>query len=260
MPIEETQRVRHFIVTAGRTGSSLLAAVLADAGADFGMAPPEAWNPTGGEMEHPKAQAMGWHFARAHAISPVKPALPPASLVWDIRRHLAKKRLRELLAKATFVKTMDLDLAIQPTFRLGYFPSLILNYRAFEAQALSVFAMRGHMTAEGLAKRYERTYRNGLLLLHIYGGCVIGYDALVDPGATAWAAPLAEVTGLPREALLASRARRVGPGSPPVTLPVLDAAAARLFAEMEALSDRVIPPSAQALRRWRDAAAPPTKA
>ena len=82
----------------------------------------------------------------------------------------------------------------------------------------------------------------------------------MERGASAWGGRRAEGAGPPREALLARGARRGGPGSPAATLPVLDAAAARLFAEMEALSDRVIPPSAQALRRWRDVAAPPAKA
>ena len=42
---------KYFIVTVGRTGSSLLCAVLADASADFGMKAPEDWDPRRGVME-----------------------------------------------------------------------------------------------------------------------------------------------------------------------------------------------------------------
>ena len=39
---------RFFVVTVGRTGSSLLASILADAGADFGVQSEDKWDAGGG--------------------------------------------------------------------------------------------------------------------------------------------------------------------------------------------------------------------
>ena len=45
------EQKRFFIVNPGRTGSTLLAAILADAGADFCFETPESWDPTTGDTE-----------------------------------------------------------------------------------------------------------------------------------------------------------------------------------------------------------------
>lgn len=253
------ERTRYFIVTPGRTGSTLLCVVLADSGADFGMAVPESWESGTGEMEHPELRAAVRHFAKAYRISSDKPVLFPTRYVWDLYRHLAKRRLARALRAARFAKAESLDLAVQPAFKLGYFPRVILNYRRFEPHALSRFQRRGHSSIEELIRYYDRVCRNGLLLLHLYGGCVVSYEELTDPSETGWASALAEVTGLEASSLLAARARRLkSHGEPEPVYPLMAPSCEATFRELEKLRGRAIAPSSQALRSWERKLGKPT--
>ena len=45
------ERRRTFVLTFGRSGSSLLCALMSDAGADFGLAAPLQWDPRDGVLE-----------------------------------------------------------------------------------------------------------------------------------------------------------------------------------------------------------------
>ena len=68
MGIHENDNRRFFIVTVGRTGSSLLASILADAGADFGVQGKADWDPAGGAYEHPSLVPVIRKFERMNEI------------------------------------------------------------------------------------------------------------------------------------------------------------------------------------------------
>ena len=60
--------VRFIMVTTGRSGSSLLAAIIADAGGNFGFPSEDEWDPAAGAMEHPVAQEASRLFRRAYYL------------------------------------------------------------------------------------------------------------------------------------------------------------------------------------------------
>jgi hypothetical protein len=240
---------RYFLLTNGRSGSSLLAAVLADAGADFGMAAPESWDPQTGQMENAAVKHAAHHYRRAYDIERGRGfnLLPryEAKLRWSRGRRW----LRRALDQASYLKIGDMDLLAQPAFRLGYLPQLILIYRRFEPNLASLIVGRTHAGPDELAREYVRIYRQGLLLMHCFGGCAIGYEQLVDPQQRQWAAALAAVTGLSEAKLLQARSARLSGtmsrSQPDVSLyPDLD----QLYDALEAESGKPLAPSAATIR------------
>lgn len=252
--VADSERRRYFVLTAGRTGSTLLTAIMVDAGANFAAHAPEDWDTArggGGAVDLPEIRRATNHFRLAFELSPRKPPMPPAQWIWSWHRSLGKRHLKKALDKAVYVKADDLDLAVPYAIKVGYFPRVIVSYRRFGAHALSFSQMFINWSVETMAMEYDRTYRNAVLQMYAYGGCVVSYDDLVDRTRTDWAGNLAEVTGLAADALLASRDRRVKSTEPEeIELPVLYESAERSFAAVDTLSGRALPPSPQALRNW----------
>lgn len=218
---EPAAHLRFFIVTAGRSGSTLMCAILADAGADFGLAVPTDWNREGGELEHPAVKRAAHHLRRAHDLDRGRRQVLSPWLEMRCRRHLGRRHLRHALGAARYLKISDLDLAVQPAFRLGYLPRVILSFRPFEAQARSLLAGRTFHGPDELAEEYVRTYRQGLLLLHAFGGCVVEHADLRAPDEGGWLTALASVTGLEPDRLNRAAAARVESGAPDPVMPVL---------------------------------------
>ncbi len=244
------EQKRFFIVTPSRTGSTLLAAILADAGAGFCLETPESWDPTVGGMEHEKIRIAVNHFRKAFEISEGKPNSLLKRGMWVIHQHYGKKHLKTILSMADYVKMIGLNLTVFPAYKLGFFPCIILNFREFEEYAESNFIMRGFSVMQ-IVDHYNRVIQNGILLLNIFGGCAIDYAELTALDRTEWASALSTVTGLSRQAVLDSRNKRVsGPPTVSSRRPVLDATAAQVWEEARAFSGRVIEPSPQALRAW----------
>lgn len=204
-------------------------------------------------MEHADIRRATRHFLLAFQCSPNKPRKLLSRIVWTYHRAAGKRHLRRALEQAVYVKALHLDLAIPFAIKLGYFPQVIVNYRPFGEQALSLSQMLINWSADELAATYTRTYRNSLLLLHSYGGCVVSYADLTDHSRTGWATALGEITGLSAENLLASRDRRADVVQPAAAEPpVLDQAAQRsITTAIDALSGLAMAPSPQAVRNWR---------
>ena len=247
----EPDRLRVFILSSGRSGSTLLASILADAGADFGLRTPEHWDPGTGALEHSELHRMAAWMGYAYDLSPDRPAIGPRRYLWDFYRSVGKARLRTLLRAAQYIKGEGADFAVQPAFKMGYFPTVVVSYRRFEAVATSSGLMRGHSNLETLVKYYNRVNRNALLLLRMFGGCVVSYEPLSDVHDASWAQPLAAATGLPVDGLIAARNRRLRGPARRDEPQSLDASASETFASLDALRGLAIPASAQALRSWR---------
>ena len=247
-----SERQRFFVITAGRTGSTLLASILADAGANFGMPPATEWQVSrGGDMELPDARRAANRFRIAFERSPRKPVSVAAKHIWMHHVSAGKRHLAHALKQACFLKAVNLDLAVPHAIKLGYFPKVIVSYRPFAEYAVSSSQMLGSRPVSVLQEDYERIYSNALLQLFSFGGCAVSYDDLVAPDRLDWARSLAEVTGLSAEALLASRARRLSSRDEPVFgLPKLSEPATRIQAAIEQCKGRALPPSAPALRNW----------
>ncbi len=84
------EKVRFIMVTTGRSGSSLLAAIIADAGGNFGFPPEDEWDPESGAMEHPLAQQASHLFRRAYYLRRAKRLFLFYKYLIDIRRSLGK--------------------------------------------------------------------------------------------------------------------------------------------------------------------------
>jgi hypothetical protein len=248
-PAERSPRERFLIINAGRTGSSLLCAILAAAGADFGMAADQTWSADDGAFEQEAVTRAAAWLGAASRLGPTPP-LWPQRWRWDFARHRAKIHLRRALAAAPFVKGPNLDLAVQPAAKFGYEPRIIVSCRAFSAQAMSLAQRSAHSEATALEAYYLRTYKNALMWLLVYGGCVVDYDELADPEESAWAAALAAVTGLAAPALAAARQARLDPRvvRRPSRLPALSLECELLHDRLRGLSGQAVPPSHLAAR------------
>jgi hypothetical protein len=254
MSVIEANR-RFFILTAARSGSTLLSAILGDVGANFGMTIPASWDPASGDLEHPDLSRAYDFFSKAELISKYRPHFGVSRLRWVLYRSYGKKTLRAVLNSAHFVKRYNAHKLVRPAFKIGYFPTVILSYRRFEDQAISFGLMHPHADWDLLCKNYWEVYNNGLWLLNTFGGCVVAYENMVDPSDCGWAEPLADVTGLAVTKLIDARDRRLTHAPPRCETNKINPQAYRIYEARQALTDKAIPPSSQALRAWHRSAA-----
>ena len=119
---------RFFVVTVGRTGSSLLASILADAGADFGVQSEDKWDAGGGAYELPSLEPVVQQFECMNEISFRWPYGLLARLRWTAARHRAKVGLKAMLSQARFFKG-EIDQMVHWSARLGYSATVIVSYR-----------------------------------------------------------------------------------------------------------------------------------
>lgn len=255
-----TRPRRTILVTSGRAGSSLLSAIMADAGTAFGLDVPVRWNRGSGAVEHPLAQSAGWLFDLAERIEGGRRYFIGYKYLADARVSLAKRKLKRLLPAVDAVKAANTDLWIPHLPKMGYAPQVIVPFRDPLGVAGS-FLMQAKRTWPQVRPYYVRVNRNALLYLHSFGGCAIENTELIDPNETVWAHALAEVTGLDAATLLAARDRRLDPagvmradgnGSAPDDLPapsLADSEVTEIYQALRALRGLALPPSDQAQRR-----------
>ncbi|MFT4563631.1 MAG: hypothetical protein ACI9BW_003387 [Gammaproteobacteria bacterium] len=244
--------VRYFVLTLGRTGSSLLAATLADAGADFGIDVPGGWDPRTGQMEGRDIKIAAHHYRRAYDISIGRKYVLSPAIETKIRVQRARRHLKRALTRGRFLKIGDLDLVVQPSFKLGYSPRVILNYRQLELNLPSLLVGRTHVGPDQLAEEYVRIYRQGLSLLKTFGGCTVAYNELQDLHQRGWAKALSSITQLDEEKLVESRKVRLkGTIDTDDVRPIYSQAYA-LYEQMRALEGQAIAPSRQVARTLSD--------
>lgn len=241
-------RRRFFVLTFGRSGSSMLCALLADAGADFGMPVPPAWDLRRGAMEDPQIKLAARHMLRALEIESGGHHLLSPSLEAGWHRRRARRAVRQSLGTVRFVKSNDLDLIVPIAYAEGYEPRIIISYREFESSLASALSGRRMRSPEALAEEYLRVYRQGLAFMQTFGGCSVGFSQLGQP-EQAWLAALAGVTGLPLPALQQAAAVRVNSEevsspAPPVIYPACHA----LLAQLEESAGQICEPRIPARR------------
>ncbi len=234
----ETQ-TRFLIVGSGRSGSSLISAILHDAGAGFYLPGVADWDPVKGAYEHPALhRAYHWQ-SRAEKI---------AQSMWPDRlgRRACERRadghLASLLPHATYLKSTTLVWLVQRIYRLGYRPAIIVSFRTFAEYCSSRFLKFG-WSMPRLTSTYVDTYATALLQLGIFGGCALDHRDVVSPEETSWAEALAELTGLEAGALLKKRGERVKAIErewPQELVPAIDPAVNEIDERLRALRSRVI--------------------
>jgi hypothetical protein len=253
--VSGTDKERVFIITPGRTGSSLLCAVLARAGAEFGIPGRESWNPDSGEMEHPALTRATHLYAKADRLAggQGKPADPLHAALWAINRSLARRQLAKALGAGRYLKAGNADLALQPALRLGYRPRVILSYRRLEPIVASFLMRSSYFTVDMLVASYVRAMRNGLAAVSLFGGCVVSFEELQSAQETGWAKSIAQLTGLEANHLLDARQTLAKPREPELRMPCLSQEADRLWREAEVMRGRLCGTMRPALRLFRSA-------
>jgi hypothetical protein len=237
----DASRIRYLIVSDGRTGSSLIAAILGAAGANLGMSHVENWDQLYGAHEFPEMARIDRLLEQAQYLTELSRKLPAVRHVARLWRSLAKRRVRRLMTKTVYLKISPY--AAPFIFKLGLTPRVIAVYRDFGDLARS--KMLAHrMPWPAIANRCLMTYRNALICIHTFGGCAISYEEMMDPGQSAWIDALASCTGLPRQLLLDARARIVKPTTIRRTAPFrLDERLDHLQEDLRSLRGRYVTPS-----------------
>jgi len=200
------RKEKFLIVGTGRNGSSLLCAILANAGADFGVPVREEWDRAKGAFEHPAVHAAYKWYTRADKI---KKSLVPERFGYAYCLRKCDALSEKLFKEADFVKSSRLIRLVE---RMIHAPGrdirIVGIYRNFSDYLMSRYKKFG-----GSFDRWREEWLdvNATLLMQskIYPGVLISYEELLDPGADRWAKNLSLLTGLEEKTLLTKRNRIV---------------------------------------------------
>jgi hypothetical protein len=238
-------KIRFIVMTSGRTGSSLLAAIMTDAGADFDS-PKEATRP----WEVDETPAIIALDRAANALTHFAASAPQVfglKFLWRLQRSMVKRRLARLLCRSKFIRMVDRLVPL--VSKIGFTPRIVCSFRRFNAVAVDKVVQAGVGFPE-IADHYKRVYRNCLLYIHAYGGCAISYEELMDDRETAWAAALATVTGLEEARLLRARERQISRRQKTSeNFPVMDAEADEVYRELRLLKGMAVTASLEFSRK-----------
>jgi len=190
---------RYFIVSQGRSGSSLLAAILDDCGADFGPGAHDGrWNSP--EID----RAIRCAHLATRNFGPAASGLARAA--YKFWRSKAKRLLRTALRDADFSKNHWSTSILPLVERLGYRPVMIVSWRNPAEVAVRDMVQLKNPPSTFMPAILQ-AYMDSFYSLVRYGGVVIDHADLTNPDAVDWAHALAQVTGLPARDLLSSRRR-----------------------------------------------------
>jgi len=240
----DTKR-RYIIVTVGRTGSSVLAAILSDAGANFAMPDRKDWNPKSGAYEHDLFWSAYTWYSRADKINN---SIIPNALGWRRAQNKMREQLTELMEQADYAKYPGGAIwLVQTIAQLGYDVRVIVNYRRFEDYARSRY-LRFGWGIQQIVDTYLNVYGTALMQLEYFGGCAVDFEEIVDPNATEWLSALAKLTGLSEDKLMQSQSERVKATStseekPPLHNPMIeDKRIQEMYQALRDLKGKVIEP------------------
>ncbi|MEW6119345.1 MAG: hypothetical protein AB1593_04570 [Pseudomonadota bacterium] len=238
---------RCFLLSTGRCGSSLLAAILTEAGADFGERYSGQWNERTGAFESFAIGRATAHYQRSLELR--RDSHLSKWRMWRRKWHrgLTRIYLQRALRRAAFAKCGDSAIPLLAR-KLGYRPSVVFLYRHYVDQTFSAHQRHGSDYVELIDKYFSRN-ATALMTVQFYGGCVVSYEEIMDANETAWAAALARATGLEADRILASRAKIVRP-QPPATARIIppDARADALLVQLAAFKGRYVEPDRLAQR------------
>jgi len=197
---------KFLIIGTGRCGSSLIASILANAGANFGIPPVRKWNRKSGTLEHPYLiEAYKW-YSREQKI---KNSIIPESFGLKFCRNQCIKYLKKLFDKADFAKSSKLVWLVKRIDDCTDFQlNLIGIYRNFTDYLLSYYRRFGE-DYDYWRRVWFKVYWTILLESRIYRSVLISYEELVDFKETEWATNLSQLTGLDRNNLLTWREKVV---------------------------------------------------
>lgn len=210
------------IVSPGRTGSTLLATILAEAGADFDLEP-AAWKPKDGAMEHPLALKA---YKELLHIRKIEHSLLPNVCIAPFRKRF--KRYIEELKQVPFVKTSALVYLV-PFLKDS---KIIILYRDFYSHALSIHKRARH-DYNTIKDEYINAYATTLCQRRDGNNIVVSYDDIIT--GEKWATRIGEFTGIDPQALLEARDRLNIKDKPTEKQPWFDDEITRLERHLQSL-------------------------
>jgi hypothetical protein len=187
---------KFFVLGPPRSGTTLVSALLAHAGAEFGVDKVATWDTASGEFEHPLAIKTSVECARAERFRPLSRSL---SCFFEKR---ASENMSALLKVADFVKYPPMSEKFPLIAKqLGYQPVCIVVVRSFLGFASSMLA-KNNLNWDELERLYRQSLFTSLLLREQLGGCAIRYEELVGSECGDCLRILEKTSGLPGEALI----------------------------------------------------------
>ena len=188
------------IIGTGRSGSSMLANILALSGADFSITPSKEWDMVRGDMEHALAHKA---YSYIHKIRFVEESFLPASIFLPYYKRKLNKILFDL-GDIQYIKSSKLVYVVPELAKKNQDIKVIIVYRNFNDYAKSRHAKYG-WDMNRMRNEYINAYSTSILQLSIWGGVVVSYNDLTDVKKNEWAESLGALTGLDKEELIRNR-------------------------------------------------------
>ena len=168
-----TNMSRIVVVGPPRTGTTFLASLLAQLGIDFGLES-RSWDVNSGYYEHPDLIRVYGEIRKYNRLSQLSDRLAAPYQASAIRS------LAKLLKGVQAIKFPPISAQLPFLIdRAGYTPVLAISARRFEPYAISRMRMEG-VCFNTCKQDYLKIYRTALLLLRIYKGAVVDYEALIN--------------------------------------------------------------------------------
>ncbi len=190
------EQTKFLIIGTGRNGSSLLGAILAGAGARFGLAQKDKWDRVKGDFEHPILYDAHKWFSRAKKYH------------FKALKKIADGRLKKVFKQADYAKSSQLVYLVPRASQLGYQIKIIGVYRNFSDYFLSRQKKFG-----GAQEHWQKVWLeiNNQILEYQkqFPTVLISYKDLVDFSKDSWAKRLNRLTGLDQQVLLSAREKIV---------------------------------------------------
>jgi hypothetical protein len=199
------ESTKYILISVERSGSTLLASILANAGANFGLPVNKEWFRGSGDFEHQIIIDTYKHLKRS-------------LLYGQFSDRLAKKQkdkvtenMKSLFTEVDFAKYPPLSHLLPLHIKnAGFNPSIICIIRKFNEFASSRIAKNGG-ELNACKEIYENLYKTTLMELSLYGGCIICYEDLIDPDNMSWADSISLVCGIAKDELIEVRNKLVKP-------------------------------------------------
>lgn len=196
----KNETYKYIICGTERSGSTLLSAVLANAGANFGMSLKTDWNRNSGAFEHTTLINMIKYFKRKELYGNFSDRLKlffENKIIQQIKNGLGEE--------VTYLKyPIYSEQQAYYVRKSGFQPRLIMTIRKFEEVAQSQLYKHGGNYLD-LKNYYIDTLSTCILELKNYGGCIISYDELTNLNERKWADRITQITGLSKNLLIEKR-------------------------------------------------------
>jgi hypothetical protein len=179
---------RIVVVGAPRSGTTLLASLLAKLGTDFGVEQ-RAWDVNSGYYEHPSLLKIYCQLRKQSRLARYSDNLAQRAQAGAIRG------LGRLLADVQAIKYPPLSTQLPfLVAQAGFAPILVISARLFEPYAISRMRMEG-IGFDECKRDYLEIYRSSQLMLKVYEGVVIDYEGLLRSRREPAIQQLARLTG-----------------------------------------------------------------